>query len=109
VVSDGVREDERKVRQHGSGASIGGPGLHSAGAWLKLSFKPIQKYSNGSNEIRIPPNFGWFKRYLLALKKFEIKYGWKAFKIRINFSYRNFSRFKIEFKLKFREFSVGRT
>jgi hypothetical protein len=61
VVSGGVREDERKVRQHGSGASIGGPGLHSAGARLKLSFKLIQKYSNGSNEIRIPPNLAGSK------------------------------------------------
>jgi hypothetical protein len=48
-------------------------GPHSVGAWFKLGFKPIQKYSNGSNEIRIPPNFGWFKRYLPALQKFEIK------------------------------------
>jgi hypothetical protein len=41
---------------------------HSAG-WLgfKLSFKPIQKYSNGSNEIQIPKNFGGFKRYIPAL------------------------------------------
>jgi hypothetical protein len=75
---------------------------------FKLSFKPIQKYSNGSNEFWIPLNFGWFKRYLPALQKFEIKYGWKAFEIRINCPYRNVSRFKMEFELKFREISMGR-
>jgi hypothetical protein len=48
-------------------------GPHSVGARFKLGFKPIQKYSAGSNEIQIPPNFGWFKRYLPALQKFEIK------------------------------------
>jgi hypothetical protein len=69
-------------------------------------FKPIQNCSNGSNEIWIPPNFGWFKRYLPALQKFERKYGWKAFEIGINFPYRNVSRFEMEFELKFREFSV---
>jgi hypothetical protein len=56
-----------------------------------------------------PPNFGWFKRYIPALQKFEIKYGWKAFEIRINFPYRNVSRFEMEFELKFTEFSLGRT
>jgi hypothetical protein len=43
------------------------------------------------------------------LKKFEIKNGWKEFKIGINFPYRNFSRFEMEFELKFREVSMGRT
>jgi hypothetical protein len=43
------------------------------------------------------------------LHKFEIKYGWKAFEISINFPYRNFSKFEIEFELKFREVSMGRT
>jgi hypothetical protein len=42
------------------------------------------------------------------LQKYEKKYGWKAFGIRINFSYRNFSRFQMEFELKFREVPVGR-
>jgi hypothetical protein len=27
-------------------------------AWFKLALKPVQNYPNGSNEIRIPPNFG---------------------------------------------------
>jgi hypothetical protein len=41
--------------------------------------------------------------------KIEIKYGWKVFEIRINFTYRNVSRFEMEFELKFREVSMGRT
>jgi hypothetical protein len=51
VVSGGVREEERKARQRGGGAPTGGPRPHSVGAWFKLGFKSIQKYSNGSNEI----------------------------------------------------------
>jgi hypothetical protein len=38
-----------------------------------------------------------------------MEYGWKAFEIRINFPYRNFSRFEMGFELKFREISLGRT
>jgi hypothetical protein len=49
------------------------------------------------------------KRYLPMLQNFEIKYGWIEFEIRINFSYRNVSRFEMEFELKFRKVSVGRT
>jgi hypothetical protein len=37
------------------------------------------------------------------LKQFEIKYGWKAFEIRNNFSYRNLFGFEMNFELKFRE------
>jgi hypothetical protein len=44
-----------------------------------------------------------------VIQKFEIKYGSKEFQIRINFSYMNFSRFEMEFELKFREVSMGRT
>jgi hypothetical protein len=43
------------------------------------------------------------------LQKFVIKYGWKAFEIRINFPYTNASRFETEFELKFGEISIGRT
>jgi hypothetical protein len=39
--------------------------------------------------------------------KLEIKYGWKDFEIRNNFPYRIFSRFEIEFELKFRENSLS--
>jgi hypothetical protein len=61
------------VEQRVDGALTGGPSPHNARARFKVGFKPIQKYSNGSKEIRIPPNFGWFKRYLPSLQKFEIK------------------------------------
>jgi hypothetical protein len=36
-------------------------------------------------------------------KKLELKYGWKGLEIRKNFSYINFSRFEMEFELKFKE------
>jgi hypothetical protein len=72
VVSSGVREEERRVRQRSGRAPTGGRRPHNVGAWFKLGFKSIQKYPNGSNEIRIPPKFGWFKRYLPTLQKFEI-------------------------------------
>jgi hypothetical protein len=45
---------ERRAGQRDDGTLAGGPGPHSAGARFKLNFKPIQKYSNGSNEIQIP-------------------------------------------------------
>jgi hypothetical protein len=37
------------------------------------------------------------------LEKLEIKYGWKEVEIRNNFSYRNISRFEMEFELKIKE------
>jgi hypothetical protein len=39
-----------------------------------------------------------------VLQKFQIKYGWKELEIRKFFSYRNFSRFEIEFELKSKNF-----
>jgi hypothetical protein len=63
VVSGGVRERVRKskaVRQRGADRRAQ---QHSASRLsFKPGFKPIQKYSNSSNEIQIPPNFGCFKR-----------------------------------------------
>jgi hypothetical protein len=38
----------------------------------------------------------------------EIEHGQEAFEIRVNFPHRNFSRFEIQFELKFREVSMGR-
>jgi hypothetical protein len=37
------------------------------------------------------------------LEKFQIKYRWKELEIRNNVRYINFSIFKLEFELKFRE------
>jgi hypothetical protein len=41
------------------------------------------------------------------LQKFQVKYGWKEFEIRNNFSYRNFSGFEMECELKCREFFMS--
>jgi hypothetical protein len=56
-----------------------------------------------TNEIQILSNFDQFKKDLSELKKFEIKYGCEGFEERNNFIYRNFSRFEMDFKRKFRE------
>jgi hypothetical protein len=40
-------------------------------------------------------------------QKIEIKYVWKVFEIRNNFTYKDFLRFEMDFELKFREFSMG--
>jgi hypothetical protein len=37
------------------------------------------------------------------LEKLKIKYGWKEIEIWNNLTYRNFSRFEMEFELKIRE------
>jgi hypothetical protein len=47
------------------------------------------------------------KQDLSQLRKFEIKYGWKLFKIRNIFPYKNFLRFEKDFELKFREASMS--
>jgi hypothetical protein len=68
--------------------------------------RPIQ-FSNRinfiSNRFKSAPTFDRSKGCLPILEKLEIKYGWKKFEIRNNFTYRNFSRFEKEFELKFRE------
>jgi hypothetical protein len=38
-----------------------------------------------------------------VLLKFQIKYGFEACEIRNNFPYRNFSKFSLDFELKFKE------
>jgi hypothetical protein len=43
------------------------------------------------------------KTGLLGLKMFRIKYGCERFEVRNNFPYRNFLRFEMDFKRKFRE------
>jgi hypothetical protein len=40
-------------------------------------------------------------------QKFELKYGWRAFEVRNNFPYKCFLIFEMDFKLKFREVSMG--
>jgi hypothetical protein len=53
--------------------------------------------------IQICSNWVQCKVSLSELEKFEIKYGWKVFEVSNKFPYRNFSIFKIDFELKFRE------
>jgi hypothetical protein len=57
--------------------------------------------------IQIRPNLIQTKTNTPLLQTFEIKYGWKVFEIRNNFPYHNFSRFKMEFELKFREVFIS--
>jgi hypothetical protein len=52
--------------------------------------------SNASNNFEIASNFGRLEKYISGLRKIEIKYGWKALEIRMNFTYRNFSIFEME-------------
>jgi hypothetical protein len=40
-------------------------------------------------------------------QKIELKYSWREFEVRNNFSYKDFLRFKMDFELKFREVSMG--
>jgi hypothetical protein len=80
-VSEGKREGERMA---------GGPGLR-----LNI-FILVQKCSN-----LIRP-----KTDILKLQKFEIKYGFEGLDESNNFIHRNFSRFEMNFKLKFRESNV---
>jgi hypothetical protein len=57
--------------------------------------------------IQICPNLIQTKTGALLLQIFLIKYGWKIFEGRNNFYYSNFSRFEMEFELKFRETSMS--
>jgi hypothetical protein len=59
-------------------------------------FYLVKRISKGSDLIRL-------KDGLSELKNFKIKYGCEGIKIRNNFPYWNFSKFGIEFELKFRE------
>jgi hypothetical protein len=56
-----------------------------------------------SNDFKFTSNFDSFKRYILVLQKFQIKYGWNDLEIGNNFPYRNFSIFEMEFEIKIRE------
>ncbi len=102
-----------------AGARAGGPdgknrgGRETADRWgpvtvlaIKIKsnrFKTIQMNLN-SNQTR--SNFILSKLDLHKLEKFEIKYCFKGFDERNNFLHRNFSRFEMDFKIKFRESNV---
>jgi hypothetical protein len=63
----------------------------------------LNRIKSISNGFKFALNFDRSKRCFSLLQKFQIKYIWKELEIRNNLSYRNFSRFEIEFELKFRE------
>jgi hypothetical protein len=72
-------------------------------------FKPIHRGSTVSNDFKSIQNYLNLiqpKTDLPKLQKFEIKYGFDGFDERKNFLHRDFSRFKMNFKLKFRESKV---
>jgi hypothetical protein len=63
--------------------------------------------SNLKQIFQIYSNLIRSKQDLSQLRKFEIKHGWKLFKIRNIFPYKNFLRFEKDFELKFREASMS--
>jgi hypothetical protein len=79
--------------------SLGRPGerLRTGPRWIVI-FLFIQKFSKAWIDS--------IKRDLSHAKKIQIKYGFEAFEISNNFTYRNFSKFGIEFKLKIKESSM---
>jgi hypothetical protein len=88
------------MRQRGEAVGVALTGGASS------TVRPI-RFSNRikfiSNGFKFAPNFDRSKSCLPVLQKWEIKYGWKEIEIRNNFSYRNFSRFEMQFELKFIE------
>jgi hypothetical protein len=51
-VSGGVREGERRARQHDGGAPRCGPGQHSAGRHGLNGFESIQKFKRDQNDFK---------------------------------------------------------
>jgi hypothetical protein len=82
---------------------------HSHVAWPQCHmFEPIQIGQLNSNEFEFKSNhsnFIWSKLDFPVLRKFKIKYGCEGFEEWNNFLYRNFPRFKMDFKWKIREAS----
>jgi hypothetical protein len=75
-----------------------------------LGLNPVSRVKHHSNEIEFKfntrSNFLWPKQDIPEIKKFEIKYVFEGFDERNNFLHRNFSRFEMDFKIKFRESKV---
>jgi hypothetical protein len=68
-------------------------------------FKPFP-VQNGSKQIQIFSNFDQLEKCLSLLEKIEIKYGFEELGEMNNFLHINFSRFRIDLELKFKE-SLG--
>jgi hypothetical protein len=77
----------------------GGYWRHNAGWWW---------FKFNSNVIQFDSSFDPTKKDLSALENFEIKYGCEGFEERNSFLHRNFSRFRMDFKWKFRGVSTFR-
>jgi hypothetical protein len=71
------------------------------------SVQTDSKIFNGLKIDSKSSKFGCPKGCLLVLQKLEIKYGWRAFEIRNNFSHKGFLIFEIDIELKFREASMS--
>jgi hypothetical protein len=100
VVSGGVRERKDVLRwgaDRQARAAQRRAVRNQSGFETESEFKRLNKFQTASN-------FGRLEKYFPGLVKIEIKYGWKALEIRINFPQMNSSRFKMKFELKFREF-----
>jgi hypothetical protein len=78
-----------------------GPGALTSGRRIWFGFK----FQKNSNQFQIPSNFDRPKKDSPELEKFEIKYGYEGFEERNKLLHRNFSRFEMDLKWKFREFS----
>jgi hypothetical protein len=59
---------------------------------VQTGFEPHPKFKS-FKQIQSVSNFGRLEKYFLGLGKIEIKYGWKEFEARNNFSDINLLRF----------------
>jgi hypothetical protein len=98
AVSDAVREQGSRQRAWTARERVGRLGKKRARSGpreqCRLGFKT--NFQNEHDLIRSKTGF-------ILIKKIQIKYGCDGIKIRNNFPYWNFSKFGIEFELKFRE------
>jgi hypothetical protein len=77
-----------------------GPAVRGRGREWQVGLTAIQI---NFDIIQIRSNLVRIKTSLPEPENLELKYGFERFDERNNFIHRNFSRFKMDFKLKFRE------
>jgi hypothetical protein len=90
------------------GAVRGAAGTWPWGRWLMGHSGPAGcTWSERDLYIffQMKPNLFWLKSDFFKLEKFEVNYGCERFEIRNNLPFRNFSRFKMDFELKFKKAS----
>jgi hypothetical protein len=102
-----VRERRRRPPvDEAEDPACGPAGRSGGGAWAAAAVGSAHKNSNAFDLFKGIPEISVMIRLkdgLSELKNFQIKYGCDEIKIRNNFPYWNFSKFGIEFELKFRE------